>query len=271
MKKVMVIFVFAILLIGIMGFAYADSGDHENSQVNSSSEVHGNDGALGAEASINASVNASHEQEREMEQNDSESAEKGKELDKNQTKMDNENDSENESETEVTYKYKGNDGKEYKLKIKSKIKNGESEQEIEFHGYNVSSKLKIHVENEGNESRLRVNLSNGKQKEVKVLPDVASQRAVQVFKSRNVTVQLKEVGNGTNSGVVYEAETEKEVKIFGFINTKAKVQATIDSNTGEVTNLVRPWWSFLASGFNSGNSTKGSQNVSSNESVNASQ
>ena len=79
---------FAILLIGIMGFSYADSGDHENSQVNSSSEVHGSDGALGAGASINASVDTIHEQEREMEHNDSESAEKGKELERNQTKRD---------------------------------------------------------------------------------------------------------------------------------------------------------------------------------------
>lgn len=245
----MVFFVFAFLLIGIVGFAHADSGnDNGNAKVNGDLEVHGNDSSLGIGASINgsASDNGSGDREREMEQN--------------QTHKEDQNNS--ESETEAHYKYKGSDGKEYEVQVKTKIHNGEMEQEMEFHGYNVSSKLQIHVENKGNESKLRVNLSNGEQRDVKILPDVASERAIQVFQSRNITVQLKEVGNGTNSSLVYEADGEKEVKILGFINAKAKVQATIDSNTGEVTNVAGPWWSFLASGFNSDVSATGSSNAS---------
>jgi len=48
---------------------------------------------------------------------------------------------------------------------------------------------------------------------------------------------------------IYEAKAEKQVKLFGFMKTNAKVSAEIDAETGEVKNIKRPWWSFLATGF----------------------
>jgi len=33
------------------------------------------------------------------------------------------------------------------------------------------------------------------------------------------------------------------------MKTNAKVSAEIDAETGEVKNIKRPWWSFLATGF----------------------
>jgi len=236
MKKVMVVFVFAILLIGILGFVHADSDNGVNGDGNGNLEV---TNKL-PEGSLKVSGNDSFEKEDKENENESEV----------NSHMEDNDENESEVETHSNYQFTDENGKEYQIEIKTKTKmkngkKGESEQEIEFHGYNFSSALKVHFRNEGNESKLKVNLSNGEEREVKVLPDVASQNAIDVFRSRNITVELKEVGDGTNKEVVYEADGEKEVKLFGFIKVQAKLKARVDSNTGEVSDFEKPWWSFL--------------------------
>ena len=231
----MIVFVFAILLIGILGFAHADSDNGANGEGNVNLEIKNKL----PEDSLKVSGNDSFE--KEDKENENESLDKEGENDENETEV----------ETHSNYQFTDEDGKEYQVEIKTKTKmrngeKGESEQEIEFHGYNFSSAIKVHFKNEKNESKLKVNLSNGEERDVKILPDVASQNAIDVFKSRNITVELKEVGNGTNKEVVYQVDGEKEVKLFGFIKVQAKLKAMVDSDTGEVSDFKRPWWSFLA-------------------------
>lgn len=98
------------------------------------------------------------------------------------------------------------------------------------------------------------NCKNIKNK-IKILPETASQRARERLGELGFNITLKEVPNCMGKDLpctnknIYEAKAEKEVKILGFIKTKAKLSAEIDAETGDVNNIKRPWWSFLASGF----------------------
>ncbi len=270
MKKVMVVFVLAFLLIGVLGFAHADGGENVNVNAGANAEIHG--GSANGSGSANISSNDSHEGDQNKSMNQEKEQSQVSSEDKNQSHVEDNN--QTETETETHYHFKSQDGQEYEIQIKTKTKNGqetESSQELNFHGYNVSSDLKIHFEDDGNESMLKVNLSDGEERAVKVLPDVASQRAIDVFNSKNVTVVLKQVGNGTNASVVYDARTNKTVAILGIFKANAEIQAQIDSETGNVLNVNKPWWYFLT--FGSGNlqvPASETANASSNESVNVS-
>ncbi len=87
------------------------------------------------------------------------------------------------------------------------------------------------------------NCSNSK---VKILPEVASENAKQRLGDLGFIITLKEVGQDK---FVYGAVAEKQVKLFGLIKTNAKISVEVDAETGEVTKVHKPWWSFMASGF----------------------
>jgi hypothetical protein len=89
-------------------------------------------------------------------------------------------------------------------------------------------------------------LSNGKENDVKIMPEVASQNAIEKLGDLGWQVELKGVGQGESAKYVYNADGKKEVKILGLFNVKIKVNAEIDSATGDVIKIKKPWWSFLA-------------------------
>lgn len=89
-------------------------------------------------------------------------------------------------------------------------------------------------------------LSNGKDAEIKIMPETASQSAIDRLGELGFNVTLKEVGNGDNTKPVYDVSSEKDAKIFGFIKAKAKIGVEVDAITGEVLRVNKPWWGFLA-------------------------
>lgn len=89
-------------------------------------------------------------------------------------------------------------------------------------------------------------LSNGKDSEIKVMPETASAKAIERLSELGFNVTLKEVGNGDNAKAFYFVSGEKDTKILGFINAKAKVSVEVDAVSGEVLRVNKPWWSFLA-------------------------
>lgn len=89
------------------------------------------------------------------------------------------------------------------------------------------------------------NLSNGRNAEIKIMPETASATAIERLGELNFTVQLKEVGNDK---VAYELTGNKQGKFLGIFKIIAKVQAQVDAETGKVK-VIKPWWSFLASGI----------------------
>lgn len=108
----------------------------------------------------------------------------------------------------------------------------------------------LEVTSEGN--KLRAKLSNGRNAEIKVMPDTASERALQRLRlkncseSQNCTIELKQVGEGEQARLAYEVQAERHSKILGLFQAKMQVRAQIDAETGEVIRVGKPWWAFLA-------------------------
>lgn len=97
---------------------------------------------------------------------------------------------------------------------------------------------------------LKYQLSNGRNALIKIMPETASEKAIETLKLRNCdncSIELKEVATKNNSTLTYEIRTRKQVKLFGLFSTEEEVEAQIDTESGKTINTKRPWWSFLAS------------------------
>ncbi|MEM5878254.1 MAG: hypothetical protein QXF12_05240 [Candidatus Aenigmatarchaeota archaeon] len=119
--------------------------------------------------------------------------------------------------------------------------------------YNMSIKTRVNLvqQNQGNSTKISVQLSNGRNTEIKVMPNTASDIAIQRLRLRvcteenNCSIELKEVGQGDQIRAVYEVQAQKQAKILGIFATKLQLKAQIDAESGE-TKIQKPWWSFLA-------------------------
>ena len=99
-----------------------------------------------------------------------------------------------------------------------------------------------------NRSRIYAQLSNGNQAEIKFMPDVASERALerlQLNTCENCTIELKEVGSGAGTAMAYSVKTRTNAKVFGIFNTNVDAEVEVDAETGEVLRTRKPWWAVL--------------------------
>jgi hypothetical protein len=113
--------------------------------------------------------------------------------------------------------------------------------------------LKINAAAAGNATVLSTQLSNGRNAEIKVMPNTASEKALERLQLKNCvaedgcSMELKEVGVGEGAKLAYEVKTQKNARIFGLFATRMNVEAQVNAETGEVIRTRKPWWSFLAS------------------------
>ena len=125
-----------------------------------------------------------------------------------------------------------------------KIKVGEVEAEC---GCNMTQ------EKAQNKTKLKVKLNNGRNAEVKVMPNTASENALtrlrlkQCNQENECKIELKEVGKSEDSKLAYELQAQRHFRILGMFKTKAQVKAQVDAETGELIQVKKPWWAFLAS------------------------
>lgn len=95
--------------------------------------------------------------------------------------------------------------------------------------------------------------SNGRKAEIKIMPETASATAIAKLGELGFTIELKEVGNDTKTttddGVVYELTGNKQGKFLGIFKIMASEKVQVDAETGEVKKVIKPWWSFLATGI----------------------
>ena len=102
-------------------------------------------------------------------------------------------------------------------------------------------------------TKLQVKLSNGKNAEVKVMPDTASEKALEQLRMKvcseenNCTIELKEVGSKEQTQLAYELKTQRKAKVFGLIAAKMQVKAQVSAENGELIRVDKPWWAFIAS------------------------
>jgi archaellum component FlaG (FlaF/FlaG flagellin family) len=110
---------------------------------------------------------------------------------------------------------------------KIRIQNSENNR-VQLRDGNLSVECACNLSQEQiqNRTRLKVALSNGRNAEIKIMPNVASEVALERLRLRNCiaeencTIELKEVNalrdiNGTRERLAYELQTQSESRIFG--------------------------------------------------------
>jgi len=153
-----------------------------------------------------------------------------------ETDEDDENETDEDDEDSDDFPGKGKGLKIIKEKGKNKIILNESE---------IETDEDVEVEND----TLFVNKTGKGKLRIKIMPDTASQVAIERLKLLGFTIEFKDVGKrGNDSEFVYDIEGEKEVKVLGFLKTRMKVKARINAENGEME-VKRPWWSFLVPGL----------------------
>jgi hypothetical protein len=118
----------------------------------------------------------------------------------------------------------------------------------------VSAETSLNISAQGNSERraiIRTKLQNGTEREIKIMPDVASKQALAILgvkvcsAENNCTIQLKSVGTGNNERIIYTVQLERNSKLFGLISKKMHVSVDVDAETGKST-THKPWWAFMA-------------------------
>ncbi len=81
---------------------------------------------------------------------------------------------------------------------------------------------------------------DGDNKEIKVLPEAASQKAAE-----NLDVKISNIELKDNGKAVYEASGQKEGKVFGIIPVSYGVKTQISADNGSVQSTEKPWYDFM--------------------------
>jgi hypothetical protein len=118
----------------------------------------------------------------------------------------------------------------------------------------AETELEIEEETENNKTKLKAKLSNGRKAEIKIMPGVAAEKALERLRLKvcnlgnNCSIELKEVGSvrGEDSQLAYEVQAERHSRILAMFKAKMLVKAQIDAETGELIRVKKPWWAFLA-------------------------
>jgi len=124
---------------------------------------------------------------------------------------------------------------------------------LESNGVKAECDCNMTQEKDQNRTKLKVTMSNGKNAEIKVMPDTASEKALERLRLKvcsfenNCSIELKEVGKGENTQLAYELKTQRKAKFLGLFGSKMQVKAQIAAENGEVIKIDKPWWAFLAS------------------------
>ena len=123
-------------------------------------------------------------------------------------------------------------------------------------GLEVETELEIEDEFEGNETDVVARLSNGRKALIKIMPDTASEIAIARLRALNFTrIELKEIRHDGELRAVYKVEMNKNGKFLGIFKMKVRVSSDIDSETGDVLRIGKPWWAFLITGEDSDQTT----------------
>ena len=109
---------------------------------------------------------------------------------------------------------------------------------VQVQGENMTTNVTLYKANNG--KIYAVNKDNNT-KEVNLLPDQVKEK-IRERLSRQLgdeTISLDE--NGT-----YQYQGEDNARLFAIFPVKVAVQAQLDSTTGQIVELKKPWWAFLA-------------------------
>lgn len=141
----------------------------------------------------------------------------------------------------------GVNGEQIKVMVQSN-----NQKQLEVGGIKAKTGLEIMSEDENGKSRLKVNLSNGRNAEIKVMPNTAAEKALERLRIRvcneenNCQIELKETGSDNEKELGYEVQIERHSRILGIFAKKMQVKAEVNAENGEVEKIKKPWWAFIA-------------------------
>jgi len=230
MKKVLLFFIIGILLISMIGTVYAKKDKTDTSITSSDS----GDASSSTGDSSSSDTKTNKGQDKKTTSSGDSSSVSGMGSSNKKTK---------ETQT-ITLLDENQRQYEVTVRVETKERNGEEQVKIKVRGIEINSE--VEVEQEG--GLLKAKLSNGNKQSIKIMPDTASETAIERLKTKGIEVQLKEVGEGNNLSVVYEVDGNKTVKFLGLFKVRAQIQAIISPENGEILRLEQPWWYFLAFG-----------------------
>jgi len=145
-----------------------------------------------------------------------------------------------------TGNYVSEQGEDIQIQVRA-----QNEVELRVGETTVDCECPLLQERVQNKTRLYAQLSNGEHAEIKIMPDRASETALQRLKLTNCgedcNIELKEVSVRNELKMVYELTTQRSARVFGLFRTRMQVQAQVDADTGEILRVRKPWWAFLAS------------------------
>src|SRR3989338_6642935 len=119
--------------------------------------------------------------------------------------------------------------------------------------------VKIRIEKRTDDGRIRERKEykikarfRGNVTDIKIMPDRASEIAIERLRALNFTVELREVSRkGNVSRIVYHARAYKDGRFIGILKLKVRVETQIDPETGEIIMTSKPWWAFFVFGEDS--------------------
>ena len=157
-----------------------------------------------------------------------------------------------EEGTEVKRKIKTKDGGEIIFKTKTEVEDGKEKttESINIRGAEFMTRLPVKEEFEEGEAKLKAKLSTGINQEIIAKPDDALQTALnELGSTNNFVFELKEVGEGDEVKAVFSAKAEKLGKFLGIFSIEINLETLVDTETGDIIETKKPWWSFLVAGI----------------------
>ena len=124
---------------------------------------------------------------------------------------------------------------------------------LEVEGVTAECPAEMKQEKVQEKIKLHMSMSNGKNAEIKVMPNTASETALARLRMKvcseenNCQIELKEVGSDEKVRMAYEVKAQRESRVLGMFKAKMNVEAQVDAETGELMRTNKPWWAFLAS------------------------
>ncbi|MEX2017520.1 MAG: hypothetical protein WD876_03540 [Candidatus Pacearchaeota archaeon] len=117
----------------------------------------------------------------------------------------------------------------------------------------VEAEDEIEFEEETNAThyRLKARLRNGNITDIKIMPDTASEVALERLRLKvcsednNCSIQLRERIHNNVPRVVYNIEANQNGRFLGIFRIAMRANAEVDPETGELLDVNRPWWAFL--------------------------
>ena len=109
---------------------------------------------------------------------------------------------------------------------------------VQVKGINMSTNVTLYK----SEGKVYGVFKNNNTKEIRVMPDMVKNKI-----REKIARELEDEEIKLDEDGIYQYRARKKVKLFGFIRTRIRVSAEINSETGELVKIRNSWWGFLAS------------------------